>query len=374
MSDLSLETLTIHSDDHLALTSDVSPPIHVSTTFRYDSDPSKLNPAKEITDWDNGRFVYSRHQHPVCSRTEAVLDTVLDGHCVLYASGLSAFHAAMLYYNPKRVFIGNGYHGCHGILEIMKRNYGTEVFPLDSDPELISKGDVVHLETPVNPTGEAFDIEYFAKLAHSKGAYILIDATFAPPPLMKPFDFGVDMIMHSATKYLGGHSDLLAGVLVTKDPKVRKNLLADRVYMGSILGSLESFLLLRSLRTYSYRVKAQCESANKVVKYLADNIDKFPSLKKVYHASLQKEDFVKKQLPLGGGPCFSIELSDSNSAKSLPSKLKLFNHATSLGGAESLIEWRAMSDPTVSETLVRISIGLEDTDDLIKDLTQSLSP
>lgn len=373
MSDLSIESLSIHADDHLASTSDVSAPIHVSTTFRYDSDPNKLVPAKDFKEEESEKFIYSRIGQPVTSRVEVVLDAILDGYSVLYGSGLSAFHAAMLHYNPKKVFIGNGYHGCHGILDILNRNYGTEVLPLDSDPDLISKGDVVHLETPVNPTGEAFDIEYFSKIAHSRGAYILVDATFAPPPLMKPFNYGVDMVMHSATKYLGGHSDLLAGVLVTKDVQVKHQLKFDRLHMGTITGSLESFLLLRSLRTYSYRIKAQCESAVKVVKYLADHQNELPALKKIFHASLQCADFVKEQLPFGGGPCFSIEVTNSSVAKAIPSKVKLFNHATSLGGAESLIEWRAMSDTTVPEDLIRISIGLENSDDLIKDLVQALS-
>jgi cystathionine gamma-synthase len=135
---------------------------------------------------------------------------------------------------------------------------------------------------------------------------------------------------------------------------------------------MESWLLLRSLRTYKLRVLAQTESAEKIVKYLSDNRSQLSKLTKIYHASLQKDDFVKAQLPIGGPPTFSIEVVNEQVARELPSKLKYFHHATSLGGVESLVEWRAMSDPKVPETLLRLSIGLEDTEDLIRDLHVAL--
>lgn len=390
--DLKIASLQIHADDQIgASLPDVSAPISVTTTFRYNSDPEKLVTAKETAEAiDAGTLdihdipdIYSRYTQPVSSRAEAVLSKILDGHAVLYSSGLSAFHAAMIYYNPKNVFIGDGYHGCHGILEILERNYNVKIHPLDADPSILQPGDVVHLETPVNPTGLAFDITHYAKLAHDRGAYLLIDATFAPPPLLDPFKYGVDMVMHSGTKYFGGHSDLLAGVLVTKDPKIEIKLKHDRNYIGTKISSLESWLLLRSLRTYNMRIKTQYENANKIVKYFSEHKDEFPVLKEILHASLQiakyeqdKENnkdlaFVKEQLPLGGGPVFSIKVKDEEVAKRLPSKTNLFHHATSLGGVESLIEWRAMSDPTVERNLLRVSVGVEDVDDLIKDLSNA---
>ncbi|ANB12261.1 putative cystathionine beta-lyase [Sugiyamaella lignohabitans] len=369
-----VSTIGIHGDDELALTTDVAPPIHVSTTYRYNSDPSKLQTAREVsTAYDRQDHIYSRISHRSVLRAEKILGEILDGHAVLFSSGLSAFHAMLLHYNPKNVFIGDGYHGCHSLLKIYQRNFGTKVHHnLDTDPELLQKGDIIHLESPVNPTGLAFDIEHYAKIAHSRGAFLVLDATFAPPPLQDPWSLGVDMVMHSGTKYFGGHSDLLSGILVSKDEKVASALMSDRDFTGASPGSLESWLLLRSLRTYHYRIRLQYESANKIVKYLADNISKLPKLEKIYHSSLQTEDFVKKQLPLGGPPVFSIELKDRETARYFPSKLKLFHHATSLGGAESLIEWRCMTDMSVSESLLRVSIGLEDTNDLIGDLVRAL--
>lgn len=382
---LNIASLQVHADDSLAVTSDVAAPLHVSTTFRYPSDPAELRTADELFGaveanelaYTEIPHIYSRYTQPVSSRAEVVLSEILGGKAVLYSSGLSAFHAAMIHFNPKNVFIGDGYHGCHGILHILQRNNGTKLHPLDADPSILQPGDVVHLESPVNPTGLAFDISHYAKIAHSRGAYLLIDATFAPPPLQDPFLWGADMVMHSATKYFGGHSDLLAGVLVTKDPKVEVSLKQDRNYIGTITASLESWLLLRSLRTYSLRIKIQADSANAIVRYFYENRAQFPVLKKIYHASVQlleepeKSAFIKEQLPLGGGPVFSIEVADEEIAKTLPSKTALFHHATSLGGVESLIEWRAMSDPTVQRTLLRVSIGVEDTQDLINDLSQA---
>lgn len=371
---LDFATLSIHADDKGSRTSDVSAPIHVSTTFKYSNNPDELRTVNELEELPSDP-IYSRLNQPNVSRIETVLSEILDGHAVAYSSGLSAFHAAMVHYNPKTVFVGEAYHGCRAILKILARNYNVKVHSLedlDENPNLPQKGDVVHLETPLNPYGIALDIKKYVDIAHNKGAYLTLDSTFAPPPLQYPFKFGVDLVLHSATKYFGGHSDLLAGILVTKDPKVAASLIDDRVYLGTIPASLESWLLLRSLRSYELRVRRQVANAIKVVKYLDENKAKFPALTKIYHASLQTESFVKAQLPLGGGPVFSFEVKDDQIARALPSKLKYFHHATSLGGVESLIEWRAMSDPYINRTLLRVSIGIENADDLIEDLTQAL--
>lgn len=406
--DLSLATLQVHADDLIAvqLGPDVSAPISTTTTFRYPSDPEDLvtaaETAKKVDDGDleykDVPHIYSRYTQPVSSRAEAVLSSITGGHAVLYSSGLSAFHAAIIHLNPKTVFIGDGYHGCHGILSIFTRNWGLKIHTLEDLEHLdehgistkdssiqLGPGDVIHLESPVNPTGLAFDITYYADIAHKYGAKIMIDATFAPPPLQDPFKWGVDLILHSATKYFGGHSDLLAGALITKDPKVELELKHDRNYIGTITASLESWLLLRSLRSYDLRIRRQAASANEIVKYFQERRDEFPVLKVIYHASLQileaeesgdpnhKYAWAKEQLPLGGGPVFAIEVENEEIAKNIPSKTHLFHHATSLGGVESLIEWRAMSDPTVSKTLLRISIGIEDPKDLINDLAQAFN-
>lgn len=300
------------------------------------------------------------------------MDSILDGHTVAYTSGLAAFFAALTFFNPKVVSIGRGYHGCHGIVNIFTRLKGLKKISLEDDLDQLNSGDLICLETPVNPDGTVFDIEYYAKKAHERGAYLLVDSTFAPPPLQDPFKWGADMVFHSATKYFGGHSDLLAGILVTEDINVKNQLVQDRVDLGSNISNLESFLLIRSLRTYELRILKQAENTEKIIKHLVDNKLNYPKLKTIHHSSLQTEPFVKEQLANGYSPVFCIELKTEFDAKQLPSKLRYFHHATSLGGVESLIEWRVLSDSTVSPTLLRISVGVENIDDLIADLDQGL--
>lgn len=393
ISSLSPATQAIHADDPLNVLSDVAPPIHVTTTFRYDRDPERLRPFHERsgdgTKFDPGEHCYSRYTTHSTSRLEAIL-TILLGHpCVSYSSGLASFNALVTFLNPKRVAIGAGYHGCHGVLGLHQRLSGLKILPLDCKPEDLQEGDLVHLETPVNPTGLAFDIQHYAEVAHSRGAYLSVDSTFAPPPLQDPFKHGADIVMHSGTKYFGGHSDLLCGVLSVKNKDWVPRLIDDRLHLGSVMGGLEGWLGVRSLRTLELRITKQSQNAQRLVDALdgaltghtvgtglsQSDVDIIKSvLKKVLHASLQNEDYktwLKKQMPNGFGPVFSIVMKTPELARALPSKLHLFNHATSLGGVESLIEWRTMTDDTVGKDLLRISVGIEDDRDLLDDLLQA---
>lgn len=366
-----LATLGIHGGDEVNEGADVIPPIHITTTYRYPSDPEHLAPFGTQKDEEEypKTLIYSRWNHPNGERIEEIVGKMFDAHATVYSSGLSAFYAAMTHFNPKQLFVDKAYHGCHGIADIFSRNYGLKQFSLtEEDLQKLQPGDVIHLETPVNPHGTCFDIQYFADKAHAAGAFLLIDSTFSP--LQNPFDFGADMVMHSATKYFGGHSDLLSGILLTKSKDINYKLYVDRLHLGTNIGALESSLLLRSLKTFELRVKQQSTTATQLVAFLNDNIDKFPQLTKVYHSSLQKDAYVEKQLNGCHPPTFAIEVGSMDFAKRLPSRLKYFTHATSLGGAESLIEWRCLTDPHASRTLLRISVGLEDVDDLTQDLAQ----
>lgn len=362
-------TVSLHADDGIETSLDVAAPIHVSTTFEYPEDLSNEEPGLDDL---NGRPIYSRLNHTNVDRVEAVLGKILDGQVVVYSNGLAAFHAAMVHLNPKVVMVGQGYSGVAGILSLLQRNYGTKVIDLDDDPSQLNEGDVIHLETPVNPSSLARDIEKYSKIAKSRGAKLVVDATFAPPPLFDPFKWGADVIMHSGSKYFGGHSDALSGVLVVKAAEDREKLRLDRLLLGTILPSLESWTLLRSLRTYNMRIKQQTESANAIVAYLSQHKSELPLLQEVTHASLQPDEFVKRHLPLGGGPVFQLAVKDRESAMKLPNRLKLFHHCTSLGGVESMIEWRIMSDTKIADNILRVSIGVEDTQDLISDLVTAL--
>lgn len=301
-----------------------------------------------------------------------------------------------MFLNPKRISIGEGYHGCHGVIEIHQKLTGLKKLDLDCPAEELQAGDIVHIETPINPHGTATNLKAYAEKAHSRGAFLVVDATFAPPPLQDPFLWGADLVMHSGTKYIGGHSDMLCGILAVNPTRVKEGwfskLHEERLFLGSVLGSLEGWLGIRSIRTLELRVERQSSNATKLVTWLnaalhpeeASSGGDVPAvgaedskivqavLESIEHASLQKEDikdgWLLEQMPNGFGPVFAISMKEEVSARRLPSKLALFHHATSLGGVESLIEWRTMTDPTVHRRILRVSIGIEGWEDLRDDL------
>jgi len=291
--------------------------------------------------------------------------------------------------NPKRIAIRDGYHGCHGVIGIHQKLTGLAKLDIDCPAEDLQPGDILHIETPLNPTGTAYNLKFYADKAHSRGAFLTVDSTFGPPPLQDPFLWGADVVMHSGTKYIGGHSDMLCGILAVNPIRAKEGwwdkLFEERLYLGNVMGSMEGWLGVRSLRTLELRVERQSHNATKLVAWLdaalqaedksADTKVIRDVLAKVEHASLQKEDiedgWLLKQMPNGFGPVFSIVMKEQTFARRLPSKLQLFHHATSLGGVESLIEWRTMSDPKVDTRLLRVSIGVEGWEDLRDDLLQA---
>ncbi|KAF4449974.1 cystathionine beta-lyase [Fusarium albosuccineum] len=297
------------------------------------------------------------------------------------SSGLSSFHAITVLLTPKRVFLGEGYHGIHRSLRLQHRVTGVETLTLNQLDQL-GPGDLLHIETPLNPTGEARNLAYYVAKARKSGAYISVDATFAPPPLQDPLQFGVDIVMYSGTKYIGGHSDMLCGILVVHPHRKEwiETLCQDRRVMGCVMGSFEGWLGIRSLRTLHLRVTKQSQSAERLVQWLhsesqdsASTVGKM--VEKVQHASLQEADlkdgWLQKQMPGGFGPVFSIWMKNAEHAKILPSRLYVFQHSTSLGGVESLMEWRAMSDQGRDPRLMRVSCGVEDIEDMKADILQA---
>jgi cystathionine gamma-synthase len=332
--------------------------------------------------------VYSRHTAPNSTRFETILTAVIGAPTLTYSSGLAAFFALMTNVRPRIVAITGGYHGVHGIIGVHQKLTGLKTVPLEDiaawDAAGLGKGDLVHVETPINPLGEATSLEYYVKLAHERGALVSVDATFGPPPLQDPFAFGVDIVMHSGTKYIGGHSDMLCGTLSTKDDKVFTELFTERLFLGSVLGSLEGWLGIRSIRTLAIRVERQSANAQHLVDWVwnalkgdnpsEDDLIVRKAVARVQHASVQaREDpsiktWLSKQMPNGYGPVFALTMQSEAFAKAVPTKLHYFHHATSLGGVESLIEWRKMTDPGVDPRILRVSIGIEGWEDLKSDL------
>ncbi|RAH64759.1 putative transsulfuration enzyme family protein [Aspergillus aculeatinus CBS 121060] len=377
-------TLALHADDPLHLVTDVAPPIHLSTTFRFPDNPDDLIPSVDPVDEFTGKnYVYSREFAPNATRFESILTSLIGGHAVSYATGLAALTAALTLLNPRCIAVGQGYHGSHEVIAVISRLSGLQKLDLNCPAESLEKGDVVLLETPINPLGTAFSIEAYAKKAHSRGAYLIVDSTFAPPGLQDPFQWGADLVLHSGSKYFGGHSDMLCGVLATKDDRWKKQLIEDRLAVGNVIGNLEAWLGVRSLRTLEVRVQRASQTCGKLVSWLDQamkSANPAPGSEEnvvqsvvgtIYHASLQDEPWLQKQMPNGFGPVFAIVLNQEDFARTLPSKLSFFQHATSLGGVESLIEWRALSDNRVDRKLLRISVGLEHWEDLKNDLLQA---
>lgn len=397
-------TYGIHADNTVNVLTDVAPPIHTATTFRYPHNPDDLRPVSDDGEYLDlsSPLVYSRLTNANINRLETVLTPLmfpnakaaefdkLANHVISYTSGLSAYHALLVNVVPKVIAISGGYHGCHGVISLHKKMYGVKIVDLHADDAAwdaagLGRGDLVHLETPLNPTGEAYDIQKYADRAHKRGALLSVDSTFGPPGLQDPFQWGADIALHSGTKYIGGHSDLLCGILATSNTpegaQRARVLREERVFLGSVMGSLEGWLGVRSLRTLELRVQRQSTNAEKLVAWLNDSLNGKGDnaevvktvVKKVTHASLQEEEFswLKKQMPNGFGPVFSIYMHNTEQARRLPSRLKLFHHATSLGGVESLIEWRKMSDSVVDDTLLRVSIGVENWEDLRDDFVSA---
>ncbi|KAL4786382.1 pyridoxal phosphate-dependent transferase [Aspergillus varians] len=174
----------LHADNYLNLVTDIAPPIHLSTTFRFPKEPENLIPSENpVEEFDGKSYVYSREFAPNATRVEAVVSSLLNGYAVSYSTGLAALHAALILLNPRRVSVGEGYHGSHEVIAVISRLSSLEKLPLDCPAESLREGDVIILETPVNPLGTAFSIKEYAKKAHARGAYLIVDSTFAPPSL-----------------------------------------------------------------------------------------------------------------------------------------------------------------------------------------------
>jgi cystathionine gamma-synthase len=346
------DTLAIHADLGIESAPDVAPPIHVATTYAADN-PEGL--------------VYSREAQPTRARLEAVLGALEGGVAVAYASGQAATVAALMHFSARRVAIGEGgYHGTRLAIESL-RAFGVEAIPLHA---ALSRGDLVWLETPQNPTAEVHDIRAIAERAHLAGAFLAVDSTFATPVLQAPLSLGADLVMHSGTKFLSGHSDALLGVLATRDTAAAEELRRARTVSGAVPGALETWLALRGLRTLPLRVRRQSETATRLAAWLTGRV------RRVWHPSLPGHpgyEIARRQMR-GPGAILSFELASEEDARALPRRLRLIREATSLGGVESLVDWRRRHDVHAPPGLLRLSVGLEEPDDLIADMEEGLTP
>ena len=371
---LHIETLAVHAGFHIdPQTKSLSQPIHMATTFEHPAD-SALNDG----------YLYERYTNPTQEQLEVALGVLEGGgEALFFATGLAAA-AAMLhtlkpgdrviladdtYFAIRKLFLDEG--GRMGLrCELVDLTDHAAVQTALAQPAAL-----VWMETPSNPLIKVTDVEYVAKLAKAAGAKSVVDATFATPILLKPLDLGADVVLHSTTKYLSGHSDNMGGSLVTRDQALRARLFELRKLLGGTASPFAAWLTLRGIRTLPCRLAWHCDSAEKIAAFLAGH----PNVEKTHYPGLATHAghaIAARQMQRFGG-MLSLQVSgDRARAILVASRLKLFTNATSLGSTESLVEHRqSVEGPTSStpDNLLRLSVGLEHVDDLIADLAQALA-
>ena len=358
------------------VTGGISPPLQFSSTYARDEDYEYI-----------GNYSYARSDNPsweVLEKVCAELDGGADAKC--FASGMAAVCAFFETVNAGEHVVAPRimYHGSQDWLRRIsdKRSIGLTLFDatdIDDLKRAIQPGktSVVWIETPVNPTWEVIDIAQAAEIAHAAGAVLAVDGTVASPVTTRALDYGADIVFHSATKYLNGHSDVVAGVLVTAQEDERwQDIKLVRTLTGGILGPHEAWLVLRGMRTLFLRF----DQASKTALQLAQHFEGHPRLQQVLYPGLISHPghaIASRQMTRGFGGMLSLLVKGgADEAKQIASKARLFVRATSLGGVESLIEHRASVEGPHSEVpdnLLRLSIGIENCQDLIDDLEQSLA-
>jgi cystathionine gamma-synthase len=355
---------------------DIVPPIYVSTTYERGADGA----------FPGGR-TYSRADNPTYDQAEALIASLEGAEAAaLFASGEAAAAAVFQALSPGAGVLAprNMYWALRKWLTEFAKPWGLaiEFYENASVDDLAAKARtlrprVIWIETPANPTWDITDIAAASAIAREVGAIVAVDSTVATPLLTRPIELGAQVVMHSATKYLNGHSDVIAGALATaKDDEFWQRVRYIRSGGGAVLGPFEAWLLLRGMRTLHLRVAAACANAHAI----ALRVQAHPRLSHVLYPGLvthPNHAVAAKQMQGGFGAMMSLRLREGEeAAKRFAAKLRVFKRATSLGSVESLAEHRASVEGpgTLCPTdLVRLSIGVEHCDDLIEDIQQALS-
>ena len=377
-------TQLIHSIPVDPLTGAISVPIYQTSTF--------VQEAPGI----NKGYDYARTGNPTRATLENLVAHLEGGSTgVAFGSGLAAIDAIvkLLQSGDEIIAVDDIYGGAFRLFEQVYKKFGITVHYVDtSSPDAVAhaltpKTKLIWIETPTNPTLKVTDIQAIAKIARapkSDGKILLcVDNTFASPALQKPLSLGADIVIHSGTKYLGGHSDLIAGLVVTADPELGRQVKFFQNATGAILGPFDSWLLIRGIETLHLRIRQHCASARAIAAFL----EQHPAVDKVYYPGLATHpghDIAARQSKgFGGIVSFTLKEDTQEAAGAFVTSTSLFKLAESLGGIKSLVSHPAtMTHKTipaerrraagVADSLIRLSTGLEDTEDLIEDLRQTL--
>jgi cystathionine beta-lyase len=378
---MKFNTKTIHGGQHHEkITGAVMPPIFQTSTY------VQTSPGKPVGDYE-----YSRAANPTRTALEDALASIENGaRGLAFASGLAATDCLLRMFKAgdEIIAMDDLYGGTYRLFTRLYKDSGikfhfVDMNDLDHFQSLINENTkLVWVETPTNPLMKLADIAAIAQITKKHQILFAVDNTFATPYLQKPLDLGADIVMHSATKYLGGHSDLIAGALIIKDKALGEELHFKQFATGGILGPMDSFLVLRGIKTLHLRVQRHCENGEKVAAYL----DNHPLVKRVYYPGLTSHPFheiAKKQMSgFGGMVTFTFKSGKKEDAIKFLENLTVFTLAESLGGVESLANHPALmthasipedkrKEVGISDDLVRLSVGIEDIEDLLKDLEQA---
>lgn len=380
MTTMQFRTRAIHAGQQPDETGAVVPPIHVSSTF--------VQPG--AGEW--ARYDYSRSGNPTRKAFETTLASLEGGTAALaFASGMAATHCvSMLSEQGDHVVAGADiYGGTYRLLHKIVDRSGIEVsLAPSSDLDALAAAfrpntRLLWIESPGNPLMSITDIAACAALAHERGALLAVDNTLASPVLTRPLELGADIAMHSATKYIGGHSDVLGGALVVNDQALYDKLYFVQNATGAVMGPFDAFLCSRGLKTIELRVREQSRTAHELASFLAAH----PKVRRVHYPGLPTHpghEIARRQMQGGFGAMLSFEVTgDSAMAKRVAESTRLFQLAVSLGAVESLIEQPAsMSHASydrqdrlahgISDGLIRVSVGLEAVEDLREDLEHAL--
>jgi methionine-gamma-lyase len=387
-SDLGIETTLVHGDRTAASGAAVTPPIYQTSTFAFD-DADAMAAAAQTPTFE--RF-YTRYGNPNHGAVERILAAIEGGEAAMVsASGMGAIASTAIALTASGAHViaqRMTYDGTRALLSSVLSRFGVEVTYVDQHDTAAFHAAIrpntklVMLESPSNPLLGITDISAVARIAHDAGALVSIDNTIATPINQRPLALGVDVVLHSATKYLGGHSDLIAGVVVASHDLVARIWEAHHI-LGPTLGPFEAWLLLRGLRTLEMRVERHNANALAVARAMAAH----PRVTRVYYPGLESHpsaDVARRQMR-GFGGLLSIEIAGTfEDARRTIGRLQLFHSAASLGGVESLVAQPAAMWPNSSAStdaaamgiipsLLRLSIGVERAEDLIADLEHALA-
>ena len=380
---MKFNTKVIHGGQHHEkVTGSVMPPVFQTSTF------AQVSPGKPV-----GEYEYSRAANPTRTALEDALASIENGtRGLAFSSGLAATDSVMKLLKPgdEVIAMDDLYGGTYRMFARIYQDFGikfhfvdmTDLAKLESLINANTK--LVWVETPTNPLMKLADISEVAKITKKHNLLFAVDNTFATPYLQKPLDLGADIVMHSATKYLGGHSDVIAGALIVKDKDLGEKLHFAQFATGGTLGPMDSYLILRGIKTLHLRVQRHCENGQKVAEYLAAH----PAVERVYYPGLTSHpnhEIAKKQMigGFGGMVTFTFKSGKKEDAISFLEKVRVFTLAESLGGVESLANHPALmthasvpaekrAEIGITDDMVRLSVGVEDIQDLLQDLEKAL--